>query len=75
MLGRPEVDLLSGDFFVDGARDAYRWFREHEPVFHDEANDLWGIATYDGVLRGGARRRDVLERARAAGPRPGRCRG
>ena len=63
VLGRPEVDLLSGEFFVDGARDAYRWFREHEPVFHDEANDLWGIATYDGVLAAGRDARDVLERA------------
>ena len=25
--------------------------REHAPVYFDEANGLWGIATYDGVPR------------------------
>jgi len=53
VLGRPEVNLLSGEFFIDGARDAYRWFRGNEPVFHDAANDLWGLATYDTVRAAG----------------------
>jgi cytochrome P450 family 142 subfamily A polypeptide 1 len=64
---RPEVNLLSGEFFVDRAHDAYRWFRDHEPVFHDEANDLWGIATYAGVLRAG---RDAATFSSALGSRP-----
>ena len=67
MRGRPGVDLLSGDFFVDGARDAYRWFRDHEPVFHDEVNDLWGVATYDGVRTAG---RDGATYSSALGSRP-----
>jgi cytochrome P450 family 142 subfamily A polypeptide 1 len=67
VLGRPPVDLLSGAFFVDGARDVYRWLREHEPVFHDEANDLWGVATYDGVRRVGA---DGATFSSALGSRP-----
>ena len=54
-------------FFVDGARAAYRWFRDHEPVFHDEANDLWGIATYDGVRAAG---RDTETFSSALGSRP-----
>ena len=67
MLGRPEVDLLSGDFFTTGARDAYDWLRAHEPVFHDEANDLWGIASYEGVRTAG---RDPETFSSALGSRP-----
>jgi cholest-4-en-3-one 26-monooxygenase len=67
VLGRPEVDLLSGDFFLDGARDAYRWFRDHEPVFHDDANDLWGLSTHACVLTAG---RDVETFSSALGSRP-----
>ena len=61
------VDLLSGAFFTEGARDAYRWLRDHEPVFHDEANDLWGVATYDGVRRVGT---DTATFSSALGSRP-----
>jgi cytochrome P450 family 142 subfamily A polypeptide 1 len=64
---RPAVDLLSGEFFVDGARPAYAWFRDHEPVFHDEANDLWGVATYAGVRTAG---RDGEVFSSALGSRP-----
>jgi cytochrome P450 family 142 subfamily A polypeptide 1 len=64
---RPPVDLLSGAFFVDGAREAYRWLRDHEPVFHDERNDLWGIATYAGVLAAG---RDPGTFSNTGGSRP-----
>jgi cytochrome P450 family 142 subfamily A polypeptide 1 len=45
----PPIDLLDADFYVTGARDAYRWMRENAPVHFDEKNRLWGIATYDGV--------------------------
>jgi len=65
--GRPEVDLLSGEFFVHGAQEAYRWLRDHAPVFHDEANDLWGIASYAGVLAVG---RDPGAFSSALGSRP-----
>jgi cytochrome P450 family 142 subfamily A polypeptide 1 len=45
----PRIDLLDPDFYVDGAREAYRWMRDHEPVHHDDRNGVWGIATYAGV--------------------------
>ena len=67
MLGRPPIDLLSGSFFTDGAREAYRWLCEHEPVFHDEINELWGIATYDGVRAAGV---DSVTFSSALGSRP-----
>ena len=67
MTGRPHVDLLSGAFYVDGAREAYRWLRDNEPVFFDEHSGLWGIATYDSVL---AAERDPLTFSNAGGSRP-----
>ena len=63
----PHVDFLSGRFYVEGARDSYRWLREHAPVFVDEANGLWGISTYDGVL---AAERDPQTFSSAGGSRP-----
>lgn len=45
----PRIDLLEPDFYVDGAREAYAWMRQHSPVHFDEKNSCWGIATYDGV--------------------------
>jgi hypothetical protein len=53
----PPIDLLAGDFFGEPAKAAYRWMREHAPVYFDDTNNLWGIATYDGVLAAGARSR------------------
>src|SRR5688500_16500291 len=67
MASRPHVDLLSGELFAEGTRDAYRWLREHEPVFRDEANELWGVATYDGVRAAG---RDADTFSSALGSRP-----
>jgi cytochrome P450 family 142 subfamily A polypeptide 1 len=48
--GRPAVDLLAGTFYLDDPRETYRWLRDNEPVCRDTTNDLFGVATYDGVL-------------------------
>src|SRR3712207_9559473 len=63
----PDMDLLSGDFYVHEAREAYRWMRGHAPVHLDERNGLWGIATYDGVV---AAARDPQTFSNAGGSRP-----
>ena len=63
----PHIDLLAADFYVDGAREAYAWMREHAPCHFDEKSGLWGIATYDGVLGGGATRPTF---SNAGGSRP-----
>ena len=50
MNSRPDVDLTDGRFYAGGdARAAYRWMREHEPVFRDR-NGLAAAATYQAVL-------------------------
>lgn len=44
------VDLTDGRFYASGeARDAYRWMREHQPVFRDR-NGLAAAATYRAVI-------------------------
>ena len=48
--------------------------REHSPVHHDEVNDLWGVATYAGVLAVG-RDPATFSNVVAASPTPARCRG
>ena len=63
----PDIDFLAGRFYVDGAREAYRWLRQHAPVYIDEANGLWGVSTYDGVL---AVERDPQSFSSAGGSRP-----
>ena len=40
---RPEVDLLDPMFHVGDPHPAYRWMRRHEPIYRDEANDLWCV--------------------------------
>ena len=64
---RPEIDFLSGRFYVDGAREAYRWMRANAPVCFDSDSGLWGIATYADVLAVG---RDPRTFSSAGGSRP-----
>jgi cholest-4-en-3-one 26-monooxygenase len=63
----PSIDLLSGDFYVNGAREAYAWMRSRAPVYFDAGNGLWAIATYDGVRAAG---RDSATFSNAGGSRP-----
>jgi cytochrome P450 family 142 subfamily A polypeptide 1 len=43
------IDLMSGTFYEREPHDAYAWMRSHAPVYYDEPNDLWGVASYAGV--------------------------
>src|SRR5580704_1388437 len=43
------IDLLDGAFYGREPHDAYAWMRAHAPVYYDEANDLWAVATYAAV--------------------------
>lgn len=48
--GRPEVDLLAGDFYVGDPYPTYAWMRDNEPVYWDPINELWGVARYDDIV-------------------------
>jgi cytochrome P450 family 142 subfamily A polypeptide 1 len=60
-------DLLAADFYGDVAREAHAWMRREAPVYRDEANGLWGAATYEAVL---AAERDTDTFSNAGGTRP-----
>jgi cytochrome P450 family 142 subfamily A polypeptide 1 len=47
---RPTLDLVDGDFYVDNAYQRYAWFREHEPVAWDAANELWGFFRHADIV-------------------------
>jgi cytochrome P450 family 142 subfamily A polypeptide 1 len=40
---------MSGTFYGREPHDAYAWMRSNAPVYYDEPNDLWGVASYAGV--------------------------
>lgn len=63
----PRIDLMSGEFFADDPYPAFAWMRRHQPVFHDEANDLWALASYRHVKAAGA---DAATFSNAGGIRP-----
>ena len=43
------IDLMSGTFYEREPYDAYAWMRANAPVYYDEPNDLWAVASYAGV--------------------------
>ena len=46
---RSSIDLLSPDFHVDPWQ-SYAWMREHEPIFWDEKNQLWGLSLHHNIV-------------------------
>jgi cytochrome P450 family 142 subfamily A polypeptide 1 len=47
----PAVRLLDRFFYLD-PHPAFRWMREHAPVYWDETADggLWGVSLYDDIM-------------------------
>jgi cytochrome P450 family 142 subfamily A polypeptide 1 len=64
---RPDIDLVDGGFYVDDPHEKYTWMREHAPVYFDERNGVWGIASYDALL---AAEKDPRTFSNAGGIRP-----
>jgi len=46
----PPIDLIAGSFYADDPHTAFRWMREHEPVYHDRENDIWGVTLHEDVM-------------------------
>ena len=52
MTGRRVIDLLDGRLYsgkLGDVRETYAWMRANEPIYFDEANGVWGFASYDAV--------------------------
>ena len=45
-----DVDLLDGDWYATEPHADWAWMREHAPVFHDVANDVWAVTRYADVM-------------------------
>jgi cytochrome P450 family 142 subfamily A polypeptide 1 len=63
----PDIDLLDGSFYVDNTREKYAWMRANAPVYFDEPNGVWGIASYETLL---AAEKDPKTFSNAGGIRP-----
>jgi len=61
------IDLMSGEFFAGDPYPDFAWMRAHAPVYHDEVNDVWGVATYRDVKLLGT---DPATFSNAEGTRP-----
>ncbi|MEI7715510.1 MAG: cytochrome P450 [Mycobacterium sp.] len=46
---KPDVDLTDGNFYAGDTHPAYRWMREHQPVFRDRKG-LGAASTYQAVI-------------------------
>jgi cytochrome P450 family 142 subfamily A polypeptide 1 len=51
LVERMAVDLVAPDLYAGDPYPTYAWMRANEPVYWDGANELWGIARYDDVIR------------------------
>jgi cytochrome P450 family 142 subfamily A polypeptide 1 len=40
---------MTGEFYADDPYPAFAWMRRNAPVYHDTANDIWGVASYADV--------------------------
>ncbi|MBO0730195.1 MAG: cytochrome P450 [Acidimicrobiaceae bacterium] len=43
------IDLVSGAFWGRNPQEELGWLRAHAPVWRDDRNGVWGVATYDLV--------------------------
>jgi cholest-4-en-3-one 26-monooxygenase len=66
-MAQPDIDLLDGSFYVDNPREKYAWMRANAPVYFDERNGVWGVASYDALL---AMEKDPATFSNAGGIRP-----
>jgi cytochrome P450 family 142 subfamily A polypeptide 1 len=46
----PDIHLLDGNFYAAGPHPAFRWMREHAPVYWDAEGKVWGLALHEDVL-------------------------
>jgi cytochrome P450 family 142 subfamily A polypeptide 1 len=47
---RLKIDLLAPELYGGDPYPTYAWMRANEPVYWDDVNELWGIATYDDIV-------------------------
>lgn len=64
---RADIDLLDGAWWARQPFELWTWMRENAPVYHDEANAVWGITRHADVL---AVERNPTDFSSRRSPRP-----
>jgi cytochrome P450 family 142 subfamily A polypeptide 1 len=67
-LAVPEINLMSGAFWAADPHEALAWLRNNDPVYWDDASEVWGITRYDHVREVS---KDPDRFSNAGGIRPG----
>jgi cytochrome P450 family 142 subfamily A polypeptide 1 len=47
---KPNIDLIKGEFYAADVHRAYKWMRDNEPVYYDEANDIYAVTRHQDVM-------------------------
>ena len=47
----PQIDLLAGRFYAEDVHAAFTWMREHDPLYFDEANEIYAVTLHEDVMR------------------------
>ena len=47
----PDIRLLDGYWYTDDPHRHFAWMRAHAPVYWDEGGQVWGIGSYEELLR------------------------
>ncbi len=47
----PAIRLLDGYWYAGDPHPHFAWMREHAPLYWDEAGQVWGVATYEELVR------------------------
>lgn len=47
---RLAIDLLAPELYGGDPYPTYAWMRANEPIYWDDANELWGISRYDDIV-------------------------
>jgi cytochrome P450 family 142 subfamily A polypeptide 1 len=47
----PAIRLLDGYWYADDPHPHFAWMREHAPVYWDDSGGVWGVASYDALVR------------------------
>lgn len=46
----PEFDLISGEFYANDVHSAFTWMREHDPLYFDAKNEVYGVTLHEDVM-------------------------
>jgi cytochrome P450 family 142 subfamily A polypeptide 1 len=47
---RPDFDLVDGRFYAGPMHAAFRWMRQHEPIYHDRKNDIYAVTKHADIM-------------------------